>query len=104
MVSRVIRRKHSPFWVGVFSLQKYFKIILKSLQKVVDKLKKVCYIIDTPNERELNKMKTVDYEILTNDMNEFFDGNASLFDGCTKDEAKAICMMFGAMKQAIENL
>jgi hypothetical protein len=49
-------------------------------------------------------MNTVDYEILTNDMNEFFDGNASLFDDCTKDEAKAICMMFGAMKQAIENL
>jgi hypothetical protein len=37
--------------VGVFSLQKYFKIISKSLQKVVDKLKKMCYIIVTPNER-----------------------------------------------------
>lgn len=51
MVSRVIRRKHSPLGVGVFSLQKYFKIILKSLQKVVDKIKKMCYIIVTPNER-----------------------------------------------------
>ena len=57
MVSRVIRRKHSPFRVGVFSLQKYFKIISKSLQKVVDKLKKMCYIIVTPNEKELKKMK-----------------------------------------------
>jgi hypothetical protein len=42
--------------VGVFSSQKYFKIISKSLQKVVDKSEKMCYIIVTPNERELNKM------------------------------------------------
>lgn len=49
-------------------------------------------------------MKTVDYEVLTNDMNEFFDTHHELFDGCTKDEAKAICMMFGTMKQAIENM
>jgi hypothetical protein len=54
--------------VGVFSLQKYFKIFLKSLQKVVDKLKKMCYIIVTPNERELNKM--ANYKKLV----EYFEG------------------------------
>jgi uncharacterized protein YpbB len=71
-MSRVIRRKHSPFEVGVFSLQKYFKIISKSLQKVVDKLKKMCYIIvnerGTPQRKGAIKMyetvKTVNgYEI-----------------------------------------
>jgi hypothetical protein len=46
--------------VGVFSLQKYLKIILKSLQKVVDKSKKMCYYIDTtegntPKRRSFEK-------------------------------------------------
>ncbi len=49
-------------------------------------------------------MKLVNYETLTKDMNDFFNTHADLFDGCTKEEAKAICMMFGAMKQATENI
>lgn len=46
-------------------------------------------------------MKTVDYEAITNDMNEFYNKHNDLFTNCNEEETKAICMLFAAMNQAL---
>jgi hypothetical protein len=45
--------------------------------------------------------KKVDYEKLTKDMNKFANAHPEL--DRNDEEFKLICMMYGAMKQAIEN-
>lgn len=47
--------------------------------------------------------RAINYEAVKSDMNGFYDRHPELFVGCSEQEEKAICMLFAAMKQGIEN-
>lgn len=44
----------------------------------------------------------INYDEIAKDMNQFYSDHEELFRGKTDDEIKAICMMYAAMKQAVQ--
>ena len=46
----------------------------------------------------------IDYDAARADMNYFYNKAYYLFDDCTEEETKFICMIYAAAKQAMTNL